>query len=295
MKYRTFAFTDSIYNHFSKKAKGVKEDSKLIKSILESDNPCMISRIGSTELQTLAYCKLYPFSLPLKRRTFYNIQYASGFFPVTLKNLQKFYRLYFDDIQYLDLLVSWRVEELLFKDWLSNIQEVKKSTFDSFFVQEHPWTFSLRGKKILVVHPFAETIENQYQNKRELLFANKEVLPEFESLQTVKAVQSIAGNPVNFDTWFDALDWMKDEIEKKDFDIALLGCGAYAFPLAAHIKRMGKKAIHMGGVLQFLFGITSKRYDENELYKPYINEHFVHPDKKDKPNNANSVEGGCYW
>ena len=26
-----------------------------------------------------------------------------------------------------------------------------------------------------------------------------------------------------------------------------LGCGAYGFPLAAHVKRMGKKAIHMGG------------------------------------------------
>ena len=101
------------------------------------------------------------------------------------------------------------------------------------------------------MHPFSETIESQYKNKKKKLFKNSEVLPEFASLQTIKAVQSIAGNPVGFDTWFDALDWMKSEIDKKDFDIALLGCGAYALPLAAHIKRMGKKVVHMGGVLSF--------------------------------------------
>lgn len=295
MKYRTFTFTDDIYSWLSPKPKGVETDTALIKIILESNKPCMISRFGSTELQTLSYCKFYPLSLPLKKRTFYNIQYASGFFPVTFENLKKFYRLYADDVKDLDLLVSWRIEELFFQNWISKLPEVKKTTLDSFYVHEHPWTYSLKGKKILVVHPLAETIESQYSNKRELLFENKEVLPEFASLQTIKAVQSIAGNPVVFDSWFDALDWMKSEIDKKDFDIALLGCGAYALPLAAHIKRIGKKAVHMGGVLQFLFGITSKRYDENEEYKAYINEHFVYPDAKDRPKNASAVEGGCYW
>lgn len=295
MRYRTFAFTDKIYRWFSLPSKGEEEDTALIKATLEDDKPCMIARFGSTELQTLSYCKFYPLSLPLKKRTFYNIQYASGFFPVTFENLKKFYRLYAEDVKDLDLLVSWRIEELFFRCWLSQCPEVKKTTLDFFHAQEHPWTYALKGKRILVIHPLAETIESQYQNKRELLFENKEVLPEFASLHTIKAVQSIAGNPVGFDSWFDALDWMKSEIDKKNFDIALLGCGAYALPLAAHIKRIGKKAVHMGGVLQFLFGITSKRYDENEGYKPYINEHFVYPGAKDRPKNASAVEGGCYW
>ena len=295
MKYRTFTFTDDIYSWLSPKPKGVEVDTALIKTILESNKPCMISRFGSTALQTLLYCKFYPLSLSLKKRIFYNIQYASGFFPVTFENLKKFYRLYADDVKDLDLLVSWRIEELFFQNWISKLPEIKKTTLDSFYAHEHPWTYSLKGKKILVVHPFAETIESQYSNKRELLFENKEVLPEFASLQTIKAVQSIAGNPVVFNSWFDALNWMKSEIDKKSFDIALLGCGAYALPLAAHIKRIGKKAVHMGGVLQFLFGITSKRYDENEEYKPYITEHFVYPDASDRPKNASAVEGGCYW
>jgi len=295
MKYRTFYFLDKVYDFLSPKPKGVEADTKAIVTLLDSDKPCMISRFGSTELQTLCYIKFYPFSLPLKKRTFYNIQYASGFFPVTHENLKRFYDLYKTDVKELDLLVSWRIEELLFKGWLRKKDYIKKTTLDEFYSYEHPWTYVLKGKKVLVVHPFAETIEHQYNNNRAVLFENQEILPEFASLQTVKAVQSIAGNPVGFDTWFDALEWMKQEINKKDFDIALLGCGAYALPLAAHIKRMGKKAVHMGGVLQFLFGIKGKRYIEISSTAKLINDYFVFPSDADKPKLAEKVEGGCYW
>lgn len=47
-----------------------------------------------------------------------------------------------------------------------------------------------------------------------------------------------------------------------DYDIVLLGCGAYGFPLAAYAKRRGKQAIHMGGSLQLLFGIKGKRWED---------------------------------
>lgn len=295
MKYRTFSFLDKIYEKLAPKAKGVDKDTQIIWQMLESDKPCMISRFGSTELQTLCYIKFFPFSLPLKKRTFYNIQYASGFFPVTLENLKKFYALYKQDVKELNLLVSWRIEELLFRGWLKDKEYVRKTTLDNFYQHEHPWTSALKGKKVLVVHPFAETIEEQYNKNREKLFANKEILPEFANLETVKAVQSVAGNVVGYDSWFDALEWMKNEIDKKDFDVALLGCGAYAMPLAAHIKRMGKKAIHMGGILQFLFGIKGKRYIENPETAKYINEYFVSPSVADRPKLAEKVEGGCYW
>lgn len=88
---------------------------------------------------------------------------------------------------------------------------------------------------------------------------------------------------------------MKEEIDKQDYEIALLGCGAYGLPLAAHVKRTGKKAVHMGGVLQFLFRIKGKRYIENPKTAQYINEYFVSPSDSDKPQMANVVEGGCYW
>ena len=294
MKYRTFSFTDKIYEALAPKAEGLEADIMHIIELLKSNKPCMISRFGSTELQTLWYSRFFPLSIPLKSRTYNNIQNASGFFPVTHQNLKRFYQEYKEDVKEMDVLVSWRVEEFFFRDWIRNKQMIRKSSMDTFYAQEHPWTVALENQRILVVHPFAETVESQYQN-REKLFSNPLVLPKFASLQTIKSVQSIAGNPVGFDTWFDALNWMKAEIEKKDFDIALIGCGAYGLPLAAHVKRMGKKVIHMGGILQFLFGIKGKRYVDNPETAQYINEYFVAPSKTEKPKLADKVEGGCYW
>jgi hypothetical protein len=88
---------------------------------------------------------------------------------------------------------------------------------------------------------------------------------------------------------------MKAEIDKKDFDIAIIGCGAYGFPLAAHVKRIGKKAIHLGGPTQILFGIKGKRWIDNPNFNEIINEYFIFPNESDKVKNANKVEGACYW
>lgn len=97
-----------------------------------------------------------------------------------------------------------------------------------------------------MVHPFAETIERQY-NRREELFDNPDTLPAFASLRTVKAVQSIGNEANGFGTWFDALEWMEKELDKEPYDVALIGCGAYGFPLAAYAKRTGHKAVHPVG------------------------------------------------
>ena len=88
---------------------------------------------------------------------------------------------------------------------------------------------------------------------------------------------------------------MKAEMDTKDFDVVIIGCGAYGFPLAAHAKRRGKKAIHLGGPTQMLFGIKGKRWVENENFKAILNEHFVFPEDTDKIKNASKVEEGCYW
>lgn len=247
MKYRTFSFVDKIYEALAPKSEGLEADTRNIVKLISDNNPCMISRFGSTELQTLWYSRFYPLSLPLKERTYNNIQNASGFFPVTHKNLKRFYHEYNADVKDMDMLVSWRIEELFFKDWIRKKQMIRKTTMDTFYAQERPWTAALEGKRVLVVHPFAETIEQQYNNFRDKLFENPKILPVFASLQTVKAVQSIAGEKVQYSDWFEALDYMKSEIDKKEYDIALIGCGAYGLPLAAHVKRMGKKSVHMGG------------------------------------------------
>jgi hypothetical protein len=122
----------------------------------------------------------------------------------------------------------------------------------------------------------------------------------------VQAVQSLGGYNKGFETWFDALDWMKSEMDKEEYDIALIGCGAYGFPLAAHAKRTGHQAVHLGGALQLLFGIRGKRWEKDCFvsdasgrpiftYSSLFNPYWVRPSLDETPQTASSVEGATYW
>ena len=114
----------------------------------------------------------------------------------------------------------------------------------------------------------------------------------------MKAVQTIAGErDGRFSTWFEALTWMVDQCRKSDFDVAIIGCGAYGFPLAAEIKRMGKTAIHLGGATQLMFGILGRRWeDENaEFCRNVVNEYWTRPLESERVAGANQVEQACYW
>jgi hypothetical protein len=67
------------------------------------------------------------------------------------------------------------------------------------------------------------------------------------------------------------------------------------FRLIAHVKRSGKKASHLGGASQLLFGIKGCRWDNHPVISPLYNGHWVRPAPEDIPNDANKVENGCYW
>ena len=267
----------------------------ILKKELESNQPSMIARFGSVEIKAI----LYP-SLPrviqiiLKKRIFDPMRINAGFFPSNEATIRKFSKLMLEDMKLLDVLGCWRVEERFLQKYFPLAKRIKLNTLEPY-LQKDPWSEVLENKKVLVIHPFNTTIESQYTNNREQLFADKRVLPQFKSFETIRAVQTIAGTDSPFSDWFEALDAMKAEMDTKDFDVVIIGCGAYGFPLAAHAKRMGKKAIHLGGPTQMLFGIKGKRWVDNENFKVIINDHFVFPEDTDKIKNASKVEEGCYW
>lgn len=123
------------------------------------------------------------------------------------------------------------------------------------------------------------------------------MLPEFE-LHTLEAVQTIGScTDERFTSWKEALDYMTEQVRVIDFDVALIGCGAYGLPLAARIKKMGKIGIHCGGELQTYFGIRGKRWDEGfpEEMSRVCNEYWVYPDEQERVEGAEEIEGGCYW
>lgn len=292
-----------------------------IYQLLIDEKPCMIARFGTTELITinnylcihnnLSYFKKIWNYISDKTHTpwwfedhFKFMSVYSGIFPPNQNTAEKFSRRNLADIPLIDLLGSFQYyEKFMPLKW--NVQNVHLETLYPFFV-EKPWTRALKGKKVLVIHPFEETIQAQYKI-RDKLFAHSDVLPEFE-LITLKAIQSAADIKVPYKDWFEALKYMEDQIDAIDFDICILGCGAYGLPLAAHIKRLGKKSFHIGGGLQLLFGIKGKRWDDsnygkqynnNDLFaKPYCNlynDNWSKPFVLDTPKEANKVDGACYW
>lgn len=277
---------------------------------INSDKPIMVARYGATELLCVVnYINVKRGRLNLKDylntkdsdwwwsdNKLKQIEELSGFFPASIENVERFCELMIEDSNQVDALASWLENENYMQEYTMNAYRFQCLLLDPFW-SDIPWTVALKGKKVLVIHPFEDTIKSQYK-KRDLLFTNPDILPEFE-LKTIKAVQSLGGNS-EFTTWFEALDYMKSEIDKIDFDICLIGAGAYGFPLAAYVKRIGKKAIHMGGSLQLVFGIRGKRWENenyNEVYNysKLMNEHWVKPAEQEKPRNASNVEGACYW
>ena len=60
------------------------------------------------------------------------------------------------------------------------------------------------------------------------------MLPVFELL-TITVVQTLVDNEWGFSDWFEALESMCKQIADKDFDVAVIGAGAYSMPLANFI------------------------------------------------------------
>ena len=168
----------------------------------------------------------------------------------------------------------------------------------SFLYMDHPWTEQLEGQRVLVVHPFADSIIDQYDEHREEIWPGTRILPEFADMEVVETPMTIGGKGDDED-WGDTLDTLKDTISDSDcdegFDVALIGCGGYGLPLAAHVRVLGKKAIHLGGTLQLLFGIKGHQWDDRNQIKRFYNDAWIRPADSERPDDYEKVERGGYW
>ncbi len=282
----------NLKNNILKEILKGEEANNLTFEVLQKNKPCLVGRLGSVEQQVL-----HEFLAQKKwsKQTLQNMPNNAGFFPVNNQNLEKFANLYLKCVENVDILGVWfnEGEKYLCENYAQNADFVTLNSLEPYYHNE-AWSRILEHKKVLVIHPFAKSIEKQYSEKRQYLFENKFILPEF-SLQVLPAVQSIAHTKTPFNSWFEALEFMQNEIQKCDFDVALIGAGAYGLPLGHFIKNMGKQAIHLGGALQILFGIKGKRWEEKPFFQNLFNEYWVKPSEEETPLFAKNVEKGCYW
>lgn len=287
-----------------------KRANLLVSEILVESRGALVTRLGTTEASAILYFKEhhregechFPDSLHTAMRT------NSGFFPSSDALLSKFCRESLELFEIIDVLgvranamerPFWALESKTFAD-VADVPEFIDIEDLMPMGRPYSWTRQLSGKKVLVVHPFEASIRAQYV-KRDLLFADSDFLPLFD-LDVLRAEQTAGDNQgaSNFESWFESLESMKSNLQSREFDVALIGAGAYGMFLAAECKRLGKTAIHIGGATQLLFGIYGRRWTEessgsSQDIRPLINSHWVTALPEERPANERSVEGGGYW
>ncbi len=286
--------------------------NEFIRNAILLGRPCMISRLGTSESNAVlnhienlswkrggALDRIDTACRGLRNGWDANVIDRlcnnAGFFPGDDASAARFAELFLERLCMVDALGFWGFvpgERYLFDRCCPGAVPFAAGGLEPFLFQ-HPWSSSLESKKVLVIHPFAKSIKAQYQ-KRAVLFNDSHILPEFE-LRVIPAVQSLAANKTGFGSWFDALHWMEEEMGREDFEVCLIGAGAYGLPLCSTAKKLGKIGIHMGGSTQILFGIRGNRWDGMPHILKYYNEHWIRPSEAEGLPAAKKVEQGCYW
>jgi len=282
-----------------------RADTK-IADLLQAPQPCAIGKIGTTELMGLEYLYRWiqpPWPPPASwRRPARRLYDCSGLFPVRRDIYLRWAQEYQSALHQMDYVAQWQPSDTylsVMEDLL--IQELAPSAFRGsidflhFWGRNSPWLHTLAGLRWLVIHPFANTIRLQLPKMPLFgIFTEKcQGLLQQRAIDTrlLSCPQFAYMVPPTHRDWFHALEEMKSQMESTDFDIALVGAGAWSLPLVAHAKKIGKKGIHLGGTLQLLFGIKGTRFDRGVMY----NEHWIRPLADETPANYRLMEKGAYW
>ena len=291
---RKLALSTRIFN--------AQAGNDLLRDAIRKGSPILISRFGTTEMEFCLDSHILNLESPSVSEKTMNLWRLSGVFPLNKEQLSKFFDVYTSSARSIDIC-GLRIKPTEYSYWNLETRMLREFQPSSSYVDidllcpisiKDPWTNSLEGKRILVIHPFKDSIERQLL-LRASLFKDADWLPKAD-YTVLKAPQTLSATSAN-ETWTDNLEETMDRVSKIDFDIALIGCGAYGLPLGAKIKESGKVAIHVGGALQLFFGILGLRW-ESELEKIIPETHFKNwcwPDATETPVASKVVEGGAYW
>jgi len=302
---------------------GKRNQKRLNKTILFSDDiiahainsgePSLIGRFGGTEARVLGcYLDIHRgkslwdpistlYSMISFKKRLRQLQSESGVYPINKQVVKTFIDEQIGALPEIDVLGTWGSTFTWLEKYALRNSKVESVSHHSVapWIEKFPtdsrsltpWSFSLSGKKILVVSGFSESFKNQFGRIDKIFPIG--TYPKF-SAQFINCPISTGGMS-DGQTWVDHLKRMKNEMEGFDFDVALISAGAYALPLAYHAKKLGKVGITCGGELQLFFGVVGKRWEQMEKVTKYRNEYWVRPSEAEKPPNWENLEDGCYW
>lgn len=262
--------------------------------------PFNAGKVGGAELMALEYAdhwiqpnwpKQWSWHRPATR-----LSNNAGFFPIDRKMFYRWRKIMSDAISDTDFLCLWQTDPFL--------KEYEIKLISSLAPNCRIIPMQSLGRSILssiapfhwlVVSPFVKTMKHQLPYLRQVHDLNGEVSIDWmhisKTCQFVRCPFQSHLESSPYECWEEGLEKLASEVTSKEFDVALIGAGAWSLPLGRRIKQMGKCAIHMGGEMQLLFGIKGKRWEDRNIY----NESWIRPIAEDTPTDVNRVEDGCYW
>ena len=278
-----------------------QKDNIYIKSIIEENNPFFIGRIAGCELKVAqSYQEGNLFDIVDELRELEN---NAGIFTKDIDSLSKYTQMLIESYNHCTIIAEWEQTGKVFTHTGSGQQFIAKRTpktpkidarsLEPYYFKEN-WMPALKGKKILIVHPFVKTFKKQVPKLKEI-FPGKSWFEDCE-FQFVEPPLTLAGNHQDKD-WQDHLNPFLESLrELKNFDIAFVAAGGYGMLISNFIfKNLDRSVIYVGGALQIFFGVIGKRWFDNKDILKIMNDNWIRPDKEDKPDNFKNVEKGCYW
>jgi hypothetical protein len=276
------------------------EDMNLIEQALQSQLPCFIGRIAGIELQTAYHvCNNNRIEVT---QDIGELENNAGIHITSVTSLQTYVDQLLQSYDHCTHIAEWetvgkvyaitgRGQELISKR-TPHILKCHARELEPYY--ENPsWMPALKGKRILIVHPFAATLQKQVPHLKEI-FPDRSWFEDV-SFQFIRPPLTLAGNHRGID-WQDHLKPCLEEIQQCEFDVALVAAGGYGMLISDYIyTTMKKSAIYVGGALQLFFGVIGKRWFDNKEILAMMNDHWIRPTASDRPQNHTKVEKGCYW
>lgn len=282
----------------------VPQSQAWITEALVRRDPCAMGKVGTCELLAQEYLDRW-IQLPWPRnaswyRPAQRLFHTAGVFPINREIYLRWAPAYREAVRSLDFVAQWQPEgsfldayEQAFLD--RELPLAARGNFHGLEPVGAPWLQPLSNLRWLVISPFCETISTQLPNLARLNIFHG--IPG-ESLSRIGSTCRLLPCPQlpymvppRHRDWFHGLAEIQAAMEQIDFDVAIVGAGAWSVPLAVHAKKLGKIGLHLGGTVNLLFGIRGGRFEDRGLY----NEHWIRPLPSERPANHQLMENGAYW
>ena len=266
--------------------------------ILSRKRGCLLGKLGTTELLALEFSdrRIQP---PFPKNSTWErpaqrLFTTAGVFPIEKREFESFLEHYRESLRHLDGVFLWQTEPLLAAyeratvgAILPNARHLNGLTLSPCLV---PYLSRLRW---LVVSPFVRTMKSQLPRLGRLHPPGRgdwrETARRCEFIACPQ-LASVTASP--YPSWSKGLADLRQKILRAgDFDVLIVGAGAWSLPLLLAAKERGKIGIHMGGTTQNIFGIKGGRWDNHGIYT----RDWIRPCPEETPAGRFRMENGSYW